>query len=98
MKRKHPPQGGYGGCPDFFIRIKPRSRVEAMDKIAGLFERFEFVFPDRSKLQRPVDPDQIVFIAYDISEGDIDKRIKSLKATTSVDNVLSILRIEREDQ
>ncbi|MGI6703508.1 MAG: homoserine dehydrogenase [Clostridia bacterium] len=87
------------GCSsDFFIRIKPRSRVEAMDKIAGLFERFEFVFPDRSKLQRPVDPDQIVFIAYDISEGDIDKRIKSLKATTSVDNVLSILRIEREDQ
>ena len=86
------------GCSaDFFIRIKPRSRVEAMNKIAGLFERFEFVFPDRAKLQKPVDPNQIVFIAYNIPEVDIDEKIKSLKAADAVDSVLSVLRIEGDD-
>lgn len=80
---------------DFLIRIKPEDRVKAMGEIAGLFKGFEFVFPEGAKLQRPIEPDQIIFIGYDVLEEDINEKVEALKASGSVNRVLSILRMER---
>ncbi|HOO11700.1 MAG TPA: homoserine dehydrogenase, partial [Bacillota bacterium] len=85
------------GCKsDFLIRVKAKDRFEAMNEIAGLFKRFEFIFPEKAKLGRPIDQDQVIFVAYDIYETDIDKKIELLETAGCIDNVLSILRVEGE--
>ena len=67
-----------------------------MNIIAGLFSRFELIFPERAKLGRLIDQDQVIFVAHDIYETDIDKRIDLLGTADCIDNVLSILRVEGE--
>jgi hypothetical protein len=67
-----------------------------MNMIAGLFNSFEFIFPERAKLGRPIDQDQVIFVAHEIYETDIDKRIDLLGTADCIDNVLSILRVEGE--
>ena len=85
------------GCKsDFLIRVKVNDRIEAMNIIAGLFSRFELIFPERAKLGRLIDQDQVIFVAHDIYETDIDKRIDLLGTADCIDNVLSILRVEGE--
>ena len=85
------------GCKsDFIIRVKVKNRIEAMNEIAGLFSKFKFIFPERAKLGRPIDRDQVIFVAYDTYETDIDKKINLLRTADCVDNVLSILRVEGE--
>ncbi len=79
---------------NFLIRVKPDSRVETMGKIAELFEDFEFVFPDRARLQKPIDPGQIIFIAYNIPEEDINRRISELESAECIHEVCNMLRIE----
>lgn len=81
---------------DFLIRVKPNNRAEAMGEIAGLFKDFEFIFPDRIKIQRPVAPGQTIFVAYNIPEKDIGEKIAELKSKKCVGEVLSILRMEGE--
>jgi len=85
------------GCKsDFLIRVKVKDRIQAMNMIAGLFNSFEFIFPERAKLGRPIDQDQVIFVAHEIYETDIDKRIDLLGTADCIDNVLSILRVEGE--
>lgn len=81
---------------DFLIRLKPTHRFDAMNEIAGQFQRFEFVFPDMVKLGKAIDQNQIIFIAYGVLEKDIQQRIALLKSSGKIESILSIIRIEGE--
>lgn len=82
---------------NFLVRIKPFDRLEAINEISALFERFEFVFPDRIRLERTIEKDQIIVTIWDISEQDIKQKLDALADSTSISSILSVIRIEGEN-
>jgi homoserine dehydrogenase len=98
----------YGGLPEaridnadsrcrFFVRLRPNNRSAAMGLIAKAFDSFEFVFPDKNKLSRPIDENQIVFITSAMTEQGLRQSISCLASHPDIDSILSVIRIEEVD-
>lgn len=81
----------------FFIRVEPVNRAVAMGKIASVFNNCEFVFPDRVKLSKPIEENQIIFITENLSEKDFRKRINHMHESSAINKVISAIRIKEED-
>jgi homoserine dehydrogenase len=81
----------------FFIRLKPVDRFEAMGEIAKHFRDFEFVFPDRVKLGKVIERDQVILITSRIKEQDLEESINRVLQSGKISTILSIIRIEEAD-
>jgi len=81
---------------NFLIRLKPSDRLQAMSEVSKSFQRLEFIFPDRVRLQGTVDPDQVIFTVWDVSETDIKQKIDALRKSDSVHSILRVIRMEGE--
>lgn len=82
---------------DFLIRVNPKDRFEAMNDIAALFEKFEFIFPEKAKLGKHISENQLIFFAFGMREKDMVQKIKALEKARSIHSILGILRAEGEN-
>ena len=82
---------------DFLIRVNPKDRFEAMNDIAALFEKFEFIFPEKAKLGKHISENQLIFFAFGMREKDMVQKIKALEKAGSIHSILGILRAEGEN-
>lgn len=81
----------------FLVRIRPNNRSAAMGLIAKAFTSLEFVFPDKNKLSRPIDENQIVFTTPGMTELSLSRSISGLASHPEIDRVLNVIRIEEVD-
>jgi len=81
----------------FFVRIKPKERSSAMGKIASEFNNCKFIFPDKVKLSKSIEDNQIIFITERISEKDFRNRIKNISENDEFDKILSTIRLKEEN-